>query len=179
MQQAGRGGSRKRRDRGEVATAVGDAVAEGPAIGAAAQVGADVATADPAPVAVGEHAANLLTAHLAPLAHLLESDSRLVEGLPGDRRRGVEGGGDLLEAQSGQLPHHQRPALAVGKLVEVADQPPQALAKVRRLGDARAPRRKLGVDLLDGTAASQQLDRLVVGDPVQPRLELHSPLLPR
>ena len=172
VQKTGRGHRRQRRERGEVVLATFDFLAEAAAARAAAQMGADVAAAGDATVAVGERLGHRLAAHLPSLIHLPQAEPRLVEGLAGDRGRGAEGGADLGEVETRQLAHDQGPALALGQLVEVGDQPPQPFPRGRVVGEARPRRRQLGVELARIATAPQQLDRLVVGDPVEPGLQL-------
>src|ERR1043166_10128607 len=96
--------------------AAGDFGLELAALRAAAQMRPHVATAEGATVTVGELAAELIAAHLPPPLHLSQAEPCLVDGLSCNRRRGLEGRADLLEAETTELPHHQRPALALAQL---------------------------------------------------------------
>jgi hypothetical protein len=105
-----------------------------------------------------------------------ESGSRLVDGLLDGARCAVEHLRDLGVAEAVELPQHERAALSFGQRLEV-------LVQVLQIGAQRdlfldwSVAGLQGVELVDGPSAAQQRDRLVVGDPEQPRAQLDVPRL--
>src|SRR6476646_944178 len=81
-----------------------------------------------AAVAVGDHAAHLLTRHRATLREVEQGTARLEDRLLGRTLGDTERDRDLRVREPAQLAHDQRPTLAVAELAKVADQLRQPLA---------------------------------------------------
>ncbi len=178
VEQAGRRRGRQRRQPGEVALTCGDRALEVPAFLAIAQMSADVSPADDPPVPVGDRSPHFRAGDLTPRAHLLQAQPGLVDGLAGHRRGGSERGSDLLEAHSPQLAHHHGAPLPFRQLAEIVDQAAQPDAALDGLLDAQSGAGRLVAERIGRPPAADHLDRLVVGDPVEPRSKPDLPGLP-
>ena len=164
------GQSQGRRELGEILPAVDDPRPEVRAAFAVAQVSAQPAPSQHAAVALGDRPADSVALHLATLSHLLQRESGLVDELAGRLRRAVEAGGDLLEAQAAELAHDERAPLAVGQLAQVVDELAQPFDR-GGVGIGGGNGETVGIELHSRAPLTEQRDRLVVGDAVQPRLE--------
>src|SRR5436305_14012495 len=110
----------RRRDGLEVGATSRDRGGEGSTRGAVAEMAADASPAQHAPVALGDHAAHLLTGHRATLCKLEQSLASLEDSLLGGAHRESQGERDLLVREAAELAHHQRPARPVAELATVA-----------------------------------------------------------
>ena len=101
LQQPGRRECRQRRcEGGQVGPALPNAVAEVATLLAAAQMGAQPSAAQHPAIVGRERLPYRFTGHLAPFGHLLQRDSRLVNGLSRDCGRGPEHGANLRHSPS-------------------------------------------------------------------------------
>jgi hypothetical protein len=144
---------------------------EGGAVVAGPQVRADAARTQAAAISVGDAVADADALGRAPVDGLVESAAGVEHGAAGGLVGDAEGDRDVVVAQAAELAHDERAALALGQAAQVVDE----------LGEADAV---LGVDLGSGhgrlvelgefrvrAAAADDVDRLVVGDAVQPRAQ--------
>ncbi len=176
-QQRRRGADRQRRDeRLERARALLEVTAEARAVRARTQVRANPATAHDAAVAVAQHPPDVVALHLTPLAATEERGAGLEDRLLDRAGREFEHDADLGVAEAVELAQDERGALAIRQVGEVHLQQPQLLA----LGDPVLEGMLVGHvgELVGRPPAAQDRDRLVVGDPEQPRAQLEvAPLL--
>ena len=150
-----------------------------PAVRAIPQMGADLATTRDPSVGIGENPYDRLATQAAPEVHLLEVAARLIEGLANDRAARAEGRPDVGEVEPAQLAHDQDRPLPRGQIAEVPKQPLQSLALLSPFRDVRLPVEQLPVECLGLALRAAQVDRLVVGDPVEPRPQRYLPFLTR
>jgi hypothetical protein len=98
---------------------------------------------------------------------------RLVDRLPGGRRRDHQNGGDLVVPQTAELAQHQRAPLPLGQRRQIGSELGEPLAQGERLLQGA---RRDGVRLVDvavGATAAREAERLVVRDPEEPRTQRH------
>lgn len=162
--------------RGKIRPAGADSGLELMAARAGAQVRSQSSPAQRTAVAVGDHAADGLAIHVAALAEVDERTPGLEHGLLGRVGRDRERGGDLGVTEPAQFAHHQRAALSLGQLLNVIDELAQSRASLGVLLRPTAAPSVHRIELVDLRAPTQQRDRLVVGDPVEPRLYGEIPL---
>ena len=161
-----------RRQRGEVGRTLGERGLELPAGTARAHVRAHAPAAQHAAVAVRQCALDVSAEHRPALGALLQPRARLEDRLLDRARRAVEHAGDLLVRQPAQLAQHERHALALGQVAQVRAQQRQSLAVLQRLRQGIGPDRADRIQVHHVAALAQPRDRLVVGDPEQPRAQL-------
>src|SRR3712207_2790643 len=87
----------------------------------AAQVRAHRTGPDRAAVAVGDLAPDRLAVGVAPAGEVEQCTPRVVDRLLGPSRGGLQGAGDLLVVETGQLTHDERSALTLGQLAYVVE----------------------------------------------------------
>jgi hypothetical protein len=160
----------QRRQQGEGATAIAQTSFEGGARGARLQMGANAPGAPDATVAVGQAVHDLAAVGRSALLEPRQRHPGLVDRLARRDLRGGEGRGDLAVLEAGQLPHDDRAALALGQAANVREQRIQPLTVVPRAVLA-GTFGHLGDELLVRPPPADQRNRLVVRDPVQPRLD--------
>ena len=145
---------------------------EGGAVVAGAQVGADAAGAQVAAVAVRQAAAHARALGRAAVDGVVQGGAGVEDGAAGGLVGDAEGEADLVVAQAAELAHDQGAALALGQHPQVVDELGEAGALLGVDLGAGDGQQVVGVDAAgDGLAAAHDVDRLVVGDPVQPRLQ--------
>src|SRR5262249_38732469 len=124
-----------------------DVVAEAPAGGAGAQVRAQPAAAQDAPVAVHQRALHVEARRLAALVAARQRAARLQQRLLDRARRRLQQLRDLGGPQAVDLAQDERRALALRQVREVLLEDAQRLLQLGSLVDA-AERGELGVELL-------------------------------
>src|SRR5579859_3553445 len=83
---------------------------------------ADAAGSQDTSVAVRDPAPDVNAVRLARIREVMERDPRLEYSLARGYRRGPQRASDLVVAESAELAHHERPALALGQGAKVDEQ---------------------------------------------------------
>jgi hypothetical protein len=103
----------------------------------------------------------------------VQPDPRLVDRLPRRRRGRREDGGDLGVPQTAELAQHQRASLPLGQRRQIGLELGEPLAQGERLVDGARRDGLRRVEVAVGAAAAREAERLVVGDPEEPRTQRH------
>ncbi|HEX6713792.1 MAG TPA: hypothetical protein VF066_10415, partial [Thermoleophilaceae bacterium] len=167
-----RRGSRKRRnERRQLARLPPEPGLERRAQLARPKVRPDPAPTPDAPIAVRERLLDRLALRPASRLGLEESHPRLVDRLPGRCRGHREDHRDLVVAQAAELTQQQRAPLAFRQCSQVGAQRGDTLAQLERFLEAGRGDDGGLVERAVGPAPSREADRLVVGDPKEPRAQ--------
>ena len=166
----GRSGERRERgcEQGECGPAAADRLLEVLARLAGTEVGANFAPTQQAQVVRGDPFAHEVAAHLVAIPQLVQGGACLIDELLAAGLRRGERGCDRGVAEAAQLSHDDRAALPIGERGEIGHERAKLLAGLRVVGEGRRGR---GIGGSLTSAASDDRDRLVVGDPEQPGLE--------
>ena len=137
----------------------------------ATKVRADLPPAQQAPIPRRDALAHEFAAHFVARPEVLEGRPGLVDQLLTSGLRRAERRADLRVAEAAELAHDDRATLSVRQRGEIGHERTKLLARLRVVADSR--RSRCVGRRLPG-ASSNDRDRLVVGDPEEPRLDAPS-----